>query len=139
LSFWAEQGATILLPRGARVAIERQLRARGLQGELRIEEVDDRRSFGSGANRIDAYAFASSHAAAHMVMHLPERRMLFQGDLFYLPERGDPPAAFPVVRELERLIARLGLKVDLIVGVHGRPATMAQMRQSLRRPLRRQR
>jgi len=132
---WVQAGATIVVPQGAQVAIERQLRARGHTGAVAIEGVAGRRSFGSGSNRIDAYSFASSHAAAHMVMHLPERRILFQGDLFYLPERGDAPPAFPVVRELDALITRHGLGIDWIVGVHGRPATPAQMRQSLRRAL----
>ncbi len=130
---WAESGATIVVPAGARVAIERQLRGRGYQGPIRIEEVNGQRSFGTGANRIDAHAFSSSHAAAHMVMHLPERRILFQGDLFYLPERGDPPPAFPVVREFAALIARLGLEVDWTVGVHGRPAAPADLAESLRK------
>lgn len=130
---WVESGATIVVPAGARVAIERQVRSRGYQGELKIEEVSGRRSFGSGPNRIDAHAFASSHAAAHMLMHLPERRILFQGDLFYLPERGDPPPAFPVVRELQALIRRLGLDVDWIVGVHGRPGTPADLAESVRK------
>ena len=133
LSAWLGAGATLVVPQGARVAIERQLRARNYQGEIRIEEVADRRSFGSGSQRVDAYSFASSHAAAHMIMHLPEHRILFQGDLFYLPERGGPPPAFPVVRELANQIARRGLAVDWIVGVHGRPGTWAEFRESLRR------
>jgi glyoxylase-like metal-dependent hydrolase (beta-lactamase superfamily II) len=70
-----------------------------------------------------------------MVMHLPGSRILFQGDLFYLPERGDPPPAFPVVRELRQLMQRHRLEADLIVGVHGRPATPRQMLESLRRRL----
>lgn len=139
LDRWAEAGATIVVPSGAEVAIERQVRGRGYRGPLPIERVEARRSFGSRANLVEAHSFASSHASAHMIMHLPGRRILFQGDLFYLPERGEPPPAFPVVRELQALIARLGLGVDVIVGVHGRPATAAQMRQSLARRLPRRR
>ncbi len=129
---WVEAGATLVVPAGARVAIERQLRARGYRGEIKIEEVADRRRFGSGPSQVDAYVFASSHAEGHLFMHLPAHKLLFQGDLFYLPERGAPPAAFPVVRELEREIARRGLAVETVAGVHGRPASMEEFRRSLR-------
>lgn len=132
LQAWAEAGATIVVAAGARIAIERQLRARGYQGALRIEEVANRRTFGAGATQVDAHALATSHAEANLLVHLPQPRILFQGDLFYLPARGGPPPAFPVVGELARQIAARGLGVDLIVGVHGRPATPADMQQSLR-------
>ena len=118
------------MPAGARVAIERQLRAWGYAGAVRIEEVTGRRSFGDG--RLDAYAFASSHAEAHLIVHVPAPRILFQGDLFYLPARGGPPPAFPVVAELRDRIAALGLDVESIVGVHGRIATRAEYEESLR-------
>jgi glyoxylase-like metal-dependent hydrolase (beta-lactamase superfamily II) len=130
LSAWAEAGATIVVPAGARGAIERQLRARGFAGTARIEEVTGRRSFAGG--RLDAHAFASSHAEAHLIAHLPAPRMLFQGDLFYLPARGGPPPAFPVVADLRDRIAALGLEVGSIAGVHGRIATRAEYEESLR-------
>ncbi len=133
LAAWAEAGATIVVPAGARVAIERQLRARGFTGAPRIEEVEGRRSFGAGASRVDAYAFSSSHAEAHQVFHLPSHRILFQGDLFYLPARGDPPPAFPVVAEFDRLIRTLALDVATVIGVHGRAGTLNQVRESLAR------
>jgi glyoxylase-like metal-dependent hydrolase (beta-lactamase superfamily II) len=130
LSAWAEAGATIVVPAGARVAIERQLRARGFAGTLRIEEVTGRRSFAGG--RLDAHAFASSHAEAHLIAHLPQPRILFQGDLFYLPARGGPPPAFPLVADPRDRIAALGLEVESIAGVHGRIATRAEYEESLR-------
>jgi glyoxylase-like metal-dependent hydrolase (beta-lactamase superfamily II) len=130
---WMETGATIVVPAGARVAIERQLRARGFTGEPRIEEVASQRSFGSGASRIDAHRFSSTHSEAHMVMHLPTHRILFQGDLSYLPARGAPPRPFPVVAELDQLIRTLMLNVATVIGVHGRAGTVAEIRESLRR------
>jgi glyoxylase-like metal-dependent hydrolase (beta-lactamase superfamily II) len=129
---WAQAGATIIVPSGAKVAIERQLEARGFTGTARIEEVESRRSFGTGAARTDAYAFSTAHSEAHLIVHVPQSGILFQGDLFYLPERGDVPPAFPVVGDLQRQIDRLGLRVEQVVGVHGRPATLEQVRESLR-------
>ncbi|HEX8643909.1 MAG TPA: MBL fold metallo-hydrolase [Allosphingosinicella sp.] len=128
LAFWAGRGATIVVPAGARVAIERQLAARGYAGAARIEEVGARRDFG----RFVVHAFATSHSEAHLIVHLPAERLLFQGDLFYVPARGPVPRAFPVVAELSARIDTLGLAVDRIVGVHGRVGTMAELRDSLR-------
>ena len=133
LRTWAEAGATIVVPRGARIAIERQLQARGFAGTARIEEVESLRSFGSGGAGVDAHVFASSHAEAHMLVHVPRHALLFQGDLFYLPERGMVPPAFPVVREFVEQIETLGLNVETVAGVHGRPGTMEEVRESLRR------
>ncbi|HZF94100.1 MAG TPA: MBL fold metallo-hydrolase [Allosphingosinicella sp.] len=130
LAAWAEAGATIVGGAGARVAIERQLRARGYTGAAAIEEVTGRRSFGDG--RIVAYAFPTSHAESHLVAHVPAHRILFQGDLFSLAARGAPPPAFPIVSELRDRIAALGLEVESIVGVHGRIATRAEYEESLR-------
>jgi glyoxylase-like metal-dependent hydrolase (beta-lactamase superfamily II) len=133
LKTWAEAGATIVAAKGAAVALQRQLKARGLATPANIEEVEGRRSFGTGAARIDAFAFASSHAASHLLMHMPAPKILVQGDMFYLPARGPVPAAFPIVRDLVRQIKALKLDVDSIIGVHGRPGTMADLRLSMRK------
>jgi glyoxylase-like metal-dependent hydrolase (beta-lactamase superfamily II) len=133
LKTWAEAGATIVAAKGAAVALQRQLKARGLATPANIEEVDGSRSFGNGASRIDTFAFSSSHAASHLVMHMPGPKILFQGDMFYLPARGPVPAAFPIVRDLLRQINTLKLDVDSIIGVHGRPGTMADLRLSMRK------
>jgi glyoxylase-like metal-dependent hydrolase (beta-lactamase superfamily II) len=133
LKFWAEAGATIVAAKGAGVALQRQLKARGLVAPLKLEEVEGRRSFGVGVHRIDAYAFASSHAASHLLMHMPAPKILFHGDMFYLPARGPVPAAFPIVRDLVGQMQALDLDVSSLVGVHGRVGTMDDLRLSMRR------
>jgi hypothetical protein len=67
------------------------------------------------------------------MMHMPAPKILFQGDMFYLPARGPVPAAFPIVRDLVHQIKVLKLDVDSIVGVHGRPGTMADLHLSVRK------
>jgi glyoxylase-like metal-dependent hydrolase (beta-lactamase superfamily II) len=129
---WVEGGAVLIAPKGAGVALRRQLAGRGLTRPVTIEEVEDRRTLGSGAGRLDLYAFSGSHSEANLLAHLPGARVLFQGDLLYVPERGPPPVAFPVVDDLMAQIRRRRLAVSTILGVHGRPATMAEAEQSLR-------
>ena len=56
---------------------------------------------------------------------------LFQGDLFYLPERGRTPPAFATGRELDALITAERLRIDRIVGVHGRTGDLGDLKRSL--------
>ena len=130
---WVEAGAVLVAPKGAGVALRRQLVARGVTRPIAIEEVADRRTMGSGPGRVDLYAFAGSHSAGNLMAHLPGGNILFQGDLLYVPERGEPPVAFEVVGELMRELRRRKLAPDTFVGVHGRPATSAEAQESLRR------
>jgi len=126
LSAWAAWGATIVVAEGAGVAVDRQLRARGFSGDPVIEEVSGRREFGDGSNVVHAYSVASDHSAANLIIHLPTSRILFQGDFFYVPERGEVPHSFPVGLQLRGFIDDLALDVELIAGVHGRVATAAE-------------
>lgn len=134
LATWATLGATILVADGAAVAVERQLRARGFTGDPIIEEVSGRRAFGDASNIVHAYAVASDHSAANLIIHLPGSRLLFQGDFFYVPERGEVPQPFPVATELRRFIDTAGLDVERIAGVHGRIATATEFDALAPRP-----
>jgi glyoxylase-like metal-dependent hydrolase (beta-lactamase superfamily II) len=131
LTAFVEAGATLIVPEGAEVSIKRQLTARGVTAEPKFETVRDRRSIGSGPGQVDLYAFGSNHTASHLMFHLPASGMLFQGDLFYVPERGKVPAAFVVIEDLAREIARRRIAVSSIIGVHGRPATYAEFEGAL--------
>lgn len=62
---------------------------------------------------------------------MPSSRILFQGDLFYVPERGRVPAAFVVIEDLAREIARRRIEVASIVGVHGRAASYLEFQTAL--------
>ena len=133
LKTWAEAGAVIVVADGGGVAIRRQLVARNLTRGVLIEEVRGRRTLGAGAGRIDLHAFGSAHSRAHLLAHLPGSRLLFQGDMLYVPDRGDPPPAFTITGDLFEQIRLRKLDVQTVVGVHGRPATLAEARQSLER------
>lgn len=130
LPYWIERGATIIAPQGARIALERQLRTRGFTAPARIEEVTGQRAFGTAERRVDAYSFTSRHSASHLLIFIPFAKAVFQGDLFYVPERGQVPAPFAIVQDFHRQLERTGLSPEIILGVHGRPATGAELRAS---------
>jgi glyoxylase-like metal-dependent hydrolase (beta-lactamase superfamily II) len=130
---YATAGAEIVVGSGADIAIRRQLDARsagaGAKATLRV--VTDRTTIQSGELAIEAIPLSSTHSAPTLLLWLPASRILFQGDLLYVPDRGEVPAAFPVTAELDRALRALGIAPRLIVGVHGRPATPDDVRRSL--------
>lgn len=69
------------------------------------------------------------HAREMLVAYLPKQRLLFQGDLFFLPNNDAPPGP-PQEGTLAftRWLDGKKLKVDKIASVHGRTATMEEFR-----------
>ncbi|HEV2733899.1 MAG TPA: MBL fold metallo-hydrolase [Longimicrobiaceae bacterium] len=124
-------GATLVVGAGMEEAVRRQL-PDSLRAAARFQGVAERASFGTGAVRVDVYAVPNTHADGNLAFYLPAARVLFQGDLFYVPERGPVPPAFPVTEALAKVIRERGLAVETVVGVHGRTGTMAEVRESLR-------
>jgi glyoxylase-like metal-dependent hydrolase (beta-lactamase superfamily II) len=114
LATFIANGATIVAGRDADVAIRRQLNIESAAFEL----VTERRTIAG----VDVIPVNSAHASTMLVFVV--NGVVFQGDLFYVPERGNVPPQFMVVRELQHAIR--GLRVDTIAGVHGRtaPATV---------------
>lgn len=100
-------------------------------GAVRLTEVDAPRQLDLGGTRIDLYPLDSTHSQTMLVGYARQSRVLFQGDLFYLPEIGAVPAAFDGGEELSGLIAKHKLDVGLIVGVHGRSGTSEDLARSL--------
>lgn len=65
------------------------------------------------------------HAREMLVAYLPKQRLVFQGDLFFLPNN-DAPAGPPQesTRAFARWLSDSKLAVDTIASVHGRTATI---------------
>lgn len=122
-------GAVVAAHPAAEVAIRRQLADRfpEVAAQVRFELHDRRRTIGGGSSRIDVIPIESSHASPALLFYLPAARILFQGDLFYAPERGPIPPPFPVTEDLTRALAVHHLPARLIAGVHGRIATAAEL------------
>lgn len=73
------------------------------------------------------------HAREMLVTYLPKQRLVFQGDLFFLPNN-DAPAGPPQEssRAFTRWISDSGLAIDTIASVHGRTATIAEFVKATR-------
>ena len=74
------------------------------------------------------------HANEILVVWLPGERLLFEGDMLDLlvPENR-PSMPGDDTRALAKSIAALGLDVDRIIAVHGRPGTRADLDRTLAR------
>ena len=71
------------------------------------------------------------HAREMVIAYLPQQRIVFQGDLFFVPNNDapfGPPQA--TTQAFAQKLKEKGLKVDKIASVHGRTATVAQFQQA---------
>ncbi len=70
-----------------------------------------------------SYVHPLAHAEGMLMAYLPNERLLIEADLFDPPTLGGPRRTEPTAanRSLYRHVQRLGLDVDTIVPIHGRP------------------
>ncbi|HVG33151.1 MAG TPA: MBL fold metallo-hydrolase [Pyrinomonadaceae bacterium] len=84
--------------------------------------------------RVELYDIGPSpHANEMLVAYLPKEKILFEADLVPVNQDGTLPAATDASVQLAEKIQQLGLDVERIVGAHGRPVTMAELRTMLER------
>jgi glyoxylase-like metal-dependent hydrolase (beta-lactamase superfamily II) len=125
---FAAEGASLVVGDGVDTALRRQFEA---LADTEIEVVTERRTLGSDARRIEILPVENDHAHGNLAFYLPGLRLLFQGDLFYTPDRGPVPPALAVSESLDRAIRAAGIEVETVIGVHGRPVTWAEFEASL--------
>ncbi|MGS1076916.1 MBL fold metallo-hydrolase [Pseudoxanthomonas beigongshangi] len=126
----AYRDAEVLTGAGGADALRRQL---GDRLPARVREVTQAETIDLGDRRIRVLPLASHHAATMLVGFDPASGALFQGDLFYIPERGAVPVAFTTGRELIALIDTARLDVRTLVGVHGRSGTPQDLHDAVAR------
>ena len=63
--------------------------------------------------------------------YLPKEKILFQADMLNPAANGSIPIAQDVTLSFYERIQQLGLNVEKIYGVHGRPATPEELRASI--------
>ena len=98
-----------------------------------IETVDNRkRVFEDDKHRVELYDIGPNpHAKEILVAYLPKEKILFQADMLNPNANGTIPIAQDVTLSFSENLQKLGLQVEKIYGVHGRPATPDEMRTSI--------
>jgi glyoxylase-like metal-dependent hydrolase (beta-lactamase superfamily II) len=95
-----------------------------------IESVTDKRVFTDDTNTLELYRISTDHNDAMLVAYLPKAKILVEADLWNPPAANAPPAVVvnPVNVQLVDGIKKLNLDVQQIAGLHGRMATIQELR-----------
>ena len=100
---------------------------------MTIETVENKkRVFEDDKHRVELYDIGPNpHAKEMLVAYLPKEKILFQADMLNPNPNGSIPIAQDVTLSFSENLQKLGLAVEKIYGVHGRPATPEEMRASI--------
>jgi glyoxylase-like metal-dependent hydrolase (beta-lactamase superfamily II) len=97
-----------------------------------IETFSGKRVFTDGTMTVELHDIGpTSHVDEIVLAYLPNEKLVFQGDLLIMPERGKVGPANQLTAEFARAIDRLRLDVQTIAGVHGPVATIADLREAV--------
>jgi glyoxylase-like metal-dependent hydrolase (beta-lactamase superfamily II) len=95
-----------------------------------VEGVFDKRVFTDDTNTLELYRLSTDHNDAMLVAYLPKAKLLVEADMWNPPAANAPPApaVSPVIVQLMDGIKKLNLDVQQIAGLHGRIATIQELR-----------
>lgn len=97
-----------------------------------VEIFSRKRVFTDGSMTVELHDIGpTSHVDEMVLAYLPRERLVFQGDLLILPDRGTVRPANQLTVEFARAIDRLGLDVRTIAGVHGPVGSIDDLRQAV--------
>lgn len=92
---------------------------------LALETVADHRTYGASPRSIELYPVSgNAHAATLLMVYVPHAHLLITTDLFDRSSTG----AFPFAANLVDNVDRIGLQVDTLIGLHGRPVPFREVR-----------
>jgi glyoxylase-like metal-dependent hydrolase (beta-lactamase superfamily II) len=95
-----------------------------------IEGVADKRVFTDETNTLELYRLSTDHCDSMLVAYFPKAKILVEADMWNPPAANAPPpaAVSPVTVQLVDGIKKLNLDVQQIAGLHGRMATVQELR-----------
>lgn len=95
-----------------------------------VETFDRKRVFTDGEETVELYNIGpTEHVDEMVIAYFPKEKILFQGDMLTLPDVGEVPKGIESNVELMKSIQDLNLKVDTIIGVHGRIGKLADLQK----------
>jgi len=100
---------------------------------LKVETLGEgKRVMTDGTTTVELIDIGSGpHTEGMLVAYLPNERIIFQGDLLNRPGNGDAPIANDTTAHFAKWLESSGLKVDKVVGVHGPPSTLEELRKAV--------
>lgn len=137
---YVAEGATIVTTAGNKNFLEKAAALESSllpnvssKNKLKIELVENKkRVFQDDKHVVELYDIGPNpHANEILVAYLPKEKILFQADLLNPAANGSIPIAQDATISFSERLDKLGLQVEKIYGVHGRPATPAELRTSV--------
>jgi len=140
---YVAEGATVVTTPGNKAFLEQVARidssllpkASASKHALVIETIENKkRVFQDDKHRVEFYDIGPNpHATEILVAYLPKEKILFQADMLNPAANGSIPIAQDVTLSFNESLQKLGLDIEKIYGVHGRPTTPEELRTSVER------
>ena len=137
---YVTEGATIVATSETKHFLEKAaaaestvLPAFSLSKKLTIETVENKkRVFQDDKHVVELYDVGPNpHAKEILVAYLPKEKILFQADMLNANANGTFPIAQDVTVSFGEKLQQLGLNVEKIYAVHGRAATVEELRTAI--------
>jgi hypothetical protein len=105
------------------------------KNKMMIEVVENKkRVFQDDKHLVEFYDVGPNpHANEILIAYLPKQKILFQADMLNPAPNGSIPIAQDVTLSFSEKLQQLGLDVEKIYGVHGRPTTPEELKASVER------
>jgi glyoxylase-like metal-dependent hydrolase (beta-lactamase superfamily II) len=100
---------------------------------LKFEAIKEgRRTLTDGTTTVELIDIGpGGHTDEMLVAYLPGVKLVFQGDLVNRPANGDPATINDSTVHFFEWLTKSGLAVDRVIGVHGPPSTLEELRQGV--------
>lgn len=137
---YVAEGATIVTTASTKSELEKAMTIESsllphLSGKnkMTIEVVENKkRVFQDDKHLVEFYDIGPNpHANQILVAYLPKEKILFQADMLNPAANGTIPIAQDVTVSFSEKLQQLGLDVEKIYGVHGRPTTPQELKTSV--------
>lgn len=95
-----------------------------------MEDVDERYILSDGERLLELHyvqGLSAIHVEGMLMAYLPQEKMLIEADLFDRTEDGAVVSSPELHQALRRNVEQLGLEVETIVPIHGRPTRWAEL------------
>lgn len=137
------EGATIITTKGNKSFVERVANTKHtIKPDAlslnpvapKMEFVDGKRVITDGNRTVEIYNISPTpHVAEMLIFYLPKEKILFQGDMFFVPATGEVAPAIEITDWFAKKIKSMGLQFDTIVDADGRAASVAEFREALKK------
>jgi glyoxylase-like metal-dependent hydrolase (beta-lactamase superfamily II) len=90
-----------------------------------MEDVDERYVLSDGERLLELHyvqGLSAIHVEGMLMAYLPKEKMLIEADLFDMSTEGEVISSPELHEALKRNVQQLGLEVETIVPIHGKPA-----------------